>query len=139
MNSSFHGDFPSCGPCCRKLQATWKFNIATQFLLKPFGMGYPSIYAHKYKMHRHHFFKSCHFPKGPSEVELLLKTINLQPFFKHLISPLACMQHYFKQLHTVSFSEYMRKRSALRLLKGLGFQFHLPLGVFDLCINYACL
>lgn len=65
-NSLFHGDFvPSSGLCCRKLQATWSLNIATQFLLKPFGMGYPHIYAHKYKMHRHHFLKAVISQKDP--------------------------------------------------------------------------
>lgn len=64
---------------------------------------------------------------------------NLQLLFGHLISPAAPMQQNFKQPHTVSFSESTRKRSALCLLKDLGFQFQLLLGVLDLYINYACL
>lgn len=55
--------------------------MATPFLLKVFGMGYPGIYADKYKIHRHHFLKAVISKKEPlgekHAVESVLKIITI--------------------------------------------------------------
>lgn len=70
--------------------------MATPFLLKMFGMGYPGIYADKYKMSRHNFLKAVISKKEPlwekhAVGSVLKNNNNLQSFFEHLISPAAHM------------------------------------------------